>query len=147
RKLMTTVHRDSETADRIIVFTKGAPDVLLARCNRELVGSSPRDLGDERRQEIRSTVDALADQALRTLGVALRSLPVPNDILDSVDASIENDLVFAGLVGMIDPPREEARDAVARAKSAGIRPVMITGDHPRTASVIARELGVATDAR
>jgi Ca2+-transporting ATPase len=147
RKLMTTVHRDTQRTDRIIAFTKGAPDVLLARCNRELIGEDARPLTPDRRAEIEGLVGTLADQALRTLGVALRNLPAHNATAETVDASIETDLVFAGLVGMIDPPREEARDAVARAKGAGIRPIMITGDHPRTASVIARELGVTADTR
>jgi Ca2+-transporting ATPase len=149
RKLMTTLHRDTEATERIVAFTKGAPGVLLARCNRELVGEKPKPLTVERRAEIERTVESLADQALRTLGVAIRylPLPVPNATDAGVDASIEKDLAFAGLVGMIDPPRDEARDAVARAKGAGIRPIMITGDHPRTASVIARELGVTSNAR
>ena len=149
RKLMTTVHRDAERDDRLVVFVKGAPDVLIARCTRELVGEEPRSLTTERRAEIRRTNEGLADQALRTLGVAIRH--VPNDAIaprsGGVDPSIENDLVFAGLIGMIDPPRPEAADAVARAKGAGIRPIMITGDHPRTAAVIARELGIAADVR
>jgi Ca2+-transporting ATPase len=94
--------------------------------------------------------EALADEALRTLGVAIRRLAddvrnAPDE--EGIDESMEQDLVFAGLIGMIDPPREEARDAVARARCAGIRPLMITGDHPRTAAVIARELGIADDAR
>ena len=148
RKLMTTLHRDTEAAERIVAFTKGAPDVLLARCNRELLGENPRPLTAERRGEIERAVESLADQALRTLGVAIRYLPPPLPNAEgAVDSSIEKDLVFAGLIGMIDPPRDEARDAVARAKGAGIRPIMITGDHPRTASVIARELGVTGDAR
>ena len=91
--------------------------------------------------------EALAAQALRTLGDA--GLWVTPDVLadyaDNPDTRVEQGLVFAGLIGMIDPPRKEATDAVARARSAGIRPLMITGDHPRTAAVIAAELGVATD--
>ncbi len=106
-------------------------------------------LTDARREEILRTNDALADDALRTLGVAARWLE--EDALSehtaNPDARIEQGLVFAGLIGMIDPPRPEARDAVARARSAGIRPIMITGDHPRTAGVIARELGIAADGR
>ena len=147
RKLMSTVHRDIEQDDRLIVFVKGAPDVLLARCTAELLGEHPRLLTPERRAEIVRANEALADEALRTLGVAIRILPgdgtTRND--GSVDADIEQDLVFAGLIGMIDPPRVEAKEAVARARSAGIRPIMITGDHPRTAAVIARELGIVTD--
>jgi Ca2+-transporting ATPase len=150
RKLMSTVHRDTERDDRLVVFAKGAPDVLIARCTRELVGEEPRALTPERRAEIRRANDALADQALRTLGVAIRYLPNDHSVRQGgggVDGSIENDLVFAGLIGMIDPPRPEAAEAVARAKGAGVRPIMITGDHPRTAAVIARELGITSDAR
>ena len=148
RKLMSTLHRDAEQ-DRGIVFTKGAPDVLLARCSRELVGDERRPLTEERRRQILDTSEALAGEALRTLGVAGRWLTA-DALADHVahpDARVEHDLVFAGLVGIIDPPRPEARAAVARAKSAGIRPLMITGDHPRTAAVIARELGISADGR
>jgi Ca2+-transporting ATPase len=149
RKLMSTLHRDRERGDAQIVFTKGAPDVLLARCSRELVGEEPRPLTPERRAAIQQTNEDLADQALRTLGVAIRRLAedVPITKERGVEASVEQDLVFAGLIGMIDPPRAEARDAVARARGAGIRPLMITGDHPRTAAVIARELGISVDGR
>jgi Ca2+-transporting ATPase len=148
RKLMSTVHRDTER-DRVIVFTKGAPDVLLKRCSHELVGGEHRPLTPERRAELLHINDTLADQALRTLGVAGRWLPDDVATADSAHLAdrVEEDLVFAGLIGMIDPPRAEARDAVARARSAGIRPLMITGDHPRTASVIARELGIADNDR
>jgi Ca2+-transporting ATPase len=149
RKLMSTVHRDTERDDRLVVFAKGAPDVLITRCTRELVGEEPRPLTPERRAEIRRTNEELADQALRTLGVAIRYLPNDQAVRQGsgVDVSIESDLVFAGLIGMIDPPRPEAAEAVARAKGAGVRPIMITGDHPRTAAVIARELGITSDAR
>jgi Ca2+-transporting ATPase len=147
RKLMSTVHTDADTLERVVVFTKGAPDVLLTRCTEELVGEGRQPLNDARRREILETNDALAARALRTLGVAFRWAPagaVPDDELDD---RVERDLVFAGLIGMIDPPRDEARQAVARAKRAGIRPLMITGDHPRTAAVIARELGISSDTR
>ena len=147
RKLMSTLHRDTEQRDRGIVFTKGAPDVLLGRCSRELVGDERRPLTEERRKEILDTNEALAGQALRTLGVAGRWLTA-DALADHVahpDARVEQDLVFAGLVGIIDPPRPEAKEAVARAKSAGIRPLLITGDHPRTAVVIAQELGISGD--
>ena len=149
RKLMSTLHRDTAERDRGIVFTKGAPDVLLARCSRELVGDDRRPLTEERRRQILETNEALAGQALRTLGVAGRWL-TGGALADHVahpDERVEQDLVFAGLVGIIDPPRPEARDAVARARGAGIRPLMITGDHPRTAAVIAQELGISTDGR
>jgi len=149
RKLMTTLHRDREREQRMVAFSKGAPDVLLARCSRELVGEDARPLTAERRREIELVTESLAAQALRTLAVAMRRLPEDSLYTDqtTIDASLEEDLVFAGLIGMIDPPREEAKDAVRRARGAGVRPIMITGDHPRTAAVIARELGVSDDGR
>jgi len=149
RKLMSTLHRDAGQRDRGVVFTKGAPDVLLARCSRELVGEDRRPLTPERRRKILETNEALAGQALRTLGVAGRWL-TPDALAEHVahpDDRLEQDLVFAGLIGIIDPPRPEAKEAVARARAAGIRPIMITGDHPRTAVVIARELGITADER
>jgi Ca2+-transporting ATPase len=146
---MTTLHRDKERDDRVVAFTKGAPDVLLDRCSRELVGEDACMLTPERHREIRQLIDALADQALRTLGVAIRRIPPegPGSPGSTIDESVEHDLVFAGLIGMIDPPRDEATAAVKRARQAGIRPIMITGDHPRTAGVIARELGVTENER
>ena len=145
RKLMTTVHTDAHNDGRLLVFTKGAPDVLLARCAREQVGTESKPLTDERRAAILRTNDDLAGQALRTLGVAARELPADALDRDEADHRLEHELVFLGLIGMIDPPREEAKTAVARARSAGIRPMMITGDHARTAAVIAAELGIATN--
>jgi Ca2+-transporting ATPase len=149
RKLMSTVHRDADQPEHGIVFTKGAPDVLLARCNREMVGGERRPLIAARRAEILQANEALAGQALRTLGVAGRWL-TPEAFAEQQshpDERLEHDLVFVGLIGMIDPPRPEAKEAVARARRAGIRPIMITGDHPRTAAVIARELGISSDGR
>ena len=143
RKLMSTVHRDAERRDRLIVFTKGAPDVLLTHCSHELVGAETRPLSDERQAEIRAANEALAGEALRTLGVAFRSLPAETSAPEA--EIVEADLVFLGLVGMIDPPRAEVKDAVARAAGAGIRPIMITGDHPRTAEAIAAELGIQAE--
>ena len=147
RKLMTTIHTDAQRQERLLVFTKGAPDVLLARCSRELVGEETKPVSDTRRAEILKVNEELAGEALRTLGVAFRSLPAAAFEPDDVDERVEQDLVFAGLIGMIDPPRAEAKEAVARAKAAGIRPMMITGDHPVTAAVIAAELGIATNGR
>jgi Ca2+-transporting ATPase len=147
RKLMTTVHADAEKGERLIALTKGAPDVLLGHCAYELVGDEARPLSDSRRAEIQISNEALAADALRTLGVAFRSLPAKAAGRDAFDESVEGDLVFLGLIGMIDPPREEAKVAVAKARRAGIRPIMITGDHPKTAAVIAAELGIASDGR
>src|SRR3954470_112794 len=147
RKLMSTVHRDAERPERLRAFTKGAPDILLARCSHELVGDEARALTEARRAEILTANDALAGEALRTLGVAFRSLSSDLSGREAFDQRVEQDLVFLALIGMIDPPREEARDAVSRAKRAGIRPIMITGDHPKTAAVIAAELGIAANGR
>jgi P-type Ca2+ transporter type 2C len=143
RKLMTTIQIETTGEGRIMAFSKGAPDVLLARCSHELVGHDVRPLSAERRAEIINVIEDLARKALRTLGVADRTLPGAA----GGSENIECDLVFAGLIGIIDPPREEARQAVARARGAGIRPVMITGDHPITAAVIARELDISRDGR
>jgi Ca2+-transporting ATPase len=147
RKLMSTIHRDAERPGRLLVFTKGAPDVLLARCTRELVGEEPRPLSEARRAEILQKNEELAGHALRTLGVAGRPLPATMESADAIDEQAEQELIFVGLIGMIDPPREEAKQAVARATKAGIRPIMITGDHPKTAAVIAAELAITTDMR
>jgi Ca2+-transporting ATPase len=132
-----------------ILFTKGAPDVLLPRCTHETFGEERRPLTAERRAEIMAINEELAGDALRTLGVASRRLSAHALEAHAVhpDDDVEQDLVFAGLIGMIDPPRAEARDAVTRARAAGIRPLMITGDHPRTAIVIAQELGITAEAR
>jgi Ca2+-transporting ATPase len=147
RKLMTTVHTDAQKQERLLAFTKGAPDVLLARCSHELVGAQTRPLQETRRAEILRVNEDLAREALRTLGVAFRSLPAAEFEGTEVDERVEHELVFAGLIGMIDPPRAEAIEAVARAKAAGVRPLMITGDHPVTAAVIAAELGIAAAQR
>jgi magnesium-transporting ATPase (P-type) len=142
RKLMSTLQADAERAGGIAVVTKGAPDVLLARCTHEQVGLEVVPLSDDRRRAVLSVVDRLAGDALRTLGVAYRRLD------DSPSAvrpheSLEQQLIFAGVVGIIDPPRDEARRAIAEAHGAGVRVVMITGDHPRTAARIAADLGIA----
>jgi Ca2+-transporting ATPase len=147
RKLMSTAHTDSERREHLVAFTKGAPDVLLARCSWEMVGDAPVPLTLERRAAILASNDELAHDALRTLGVATRLLPHGQSGMNAFDEVIEQDLIFLGLIGMIDPPREEARNAVALAKAAGIRPIMITGDHPMTAAVIAGELGISANAR
>ena len=141
RKLMSTVHADSQRPGQAVVFAKGAPDMLLDRCSHEQVGAELRPLTFARRATIQTMIDTLASEALRTLGTAFRLLP--RGAVDArIDHRIERDLVFLGLVGMIDPPRPEARLAVRTAQQAGIRVMMITGDHPRTAAAIAIELGI-----
>lgn len=141
RKLMTTVHSDAEEG-HLCTFTKGAPDVLLAHCSHEFTGSGIRPLKAVRRAEILAANEALATDALRTLAVACSRLAGDHD--RNFGEETEQELTFIGLIGMIDPPRDEARAAVARAKAAGIRVVMITGDHPKTASVIAGNLGITS---
>lgn len=143
RKLMSTLHTDAAREGDIAIVTKGAPDVLLARCSGELVAGERRPLTPERRQEILAAVDRLANEALRTLGVAFR--PLTDGRAPPEDESIEHDLVYLGMVGIIDPPRAEARLAIDEATNAGIRVVMITGDHPRTATRIAHDLGIGGD--
>ncbi len=142
RKLMSTLEEDAAHAGEVVVMTKGAPDVLLARCAHERLGSAAVPLADARRAQILAEVDRLADQALRTLAVAYRPLGTPD--APAADESLEHELVFAGVVGMIDPPRREARDAIAEATGAGIRVVMITGDHARTAARVAADLGLVS---
>jgi Ca2+-transporting ATPase len=142
RKLMSTVHTDTEQKERLLAFTKGAPDILLARCTQELVGDEIKPLAVERRVEILKNNEELAGEALRTLAVAFRTLPKDAFTQEELDEDVEKELVFLGLIGMIDPPRREAKDAVARAMAAGVRSIMITGDHPKTAIVIAEGLGI-----
>jgi Ca2+-transporting ATPase len=147
RKLMSTVHSDAENDAHLLVFTKGAPDVLLGRCACERVGADARPLTPERRAVIVQANDELAGEALRTLGVASRELPVDALQRREADETLEHEMIFLGLIGMIDPPRDEAKAAVAKARRAGIRPLMITGDHANTAAVIAAELGIADNER
>jgi Ca2+-transporting ATPase len=123
--------------------------MLLERCTHELAGQVARPLTPARRAQILGVTEALAAEALRTLGAAFRPLD-PGDSAGTSTGSadeFERDLVFLGLIGMIDPPRPEARAAVERARAAGIRPILITGDHPGTAVAIARELGIASNDR
>ncbi|WP_238136783.1 cation-translocating P-type ATPase [Variovorax sp. JS1663] len=141
RKMMSTIQRDREHADELVVITKGAPDVLLDRCTRARVGSDVVELDEPLRARILAEVGTLSDAALRTLAVAYRPLGPGKDPL--ITESLERDLVFAGTVGIIDPPREEAAAAIREARRAGIRVIMITGDHPRTAARIATDLGIA----
>ena len=150
RKLMSTVHEDVERESQRVLFAKGAPDVLLPRCSHELVGGEPAELQPARRDALLRANESLADQAMRTLAAAYRHLDRDahrGADAARVDESAERGLVFLGLIGMIDPPRAEAHDAVRRAREAGIRPILITGDHPRTAAVIAAELGIAPDGK
>ena len=136
RKKMTIIRQD---AGLFGVFVKGAPDILLNDCSMIEEGGSVRALTDGDRTKVLQANNELADQAMRVLAFAVRSL---DDLPEAIDArSMENNLTFLGLMAMIDPPREEVKAAVAECKQAGIRTVMITGDHKNTAVAIARQLG------
>lgn len=138
RKLMTTVHKEAE--GRYLVAVKGAPDVLLGRTKEVLLFDEVKPMTDEEKQKILDNNKDMAKQALRVLGMAYKYVDaVPENMESEI---VENDLIFAGLVGMIDPERAEAADAVRVAKEAGIRPIMITGDHRDTAEAIAGRLGI-----
>jgi Ca2+-transporting ATPase len=135
-KRMTTVH---ETPNGSVAYAKGAPEVVLEACMRQLTASGETALDGAGRESLLETARQMASEALRVLAVARRS-----------GATLENaerELTFLGLVGMIDPPRPEAKAAVRTCEEAGIRPVMITGDHPLTAEAIAREIGLLADGR
>ncbi len=140
RKMMSTIVLDHEHDDAPLVITKGAPDVLLDRCTRVRVGMEIVELNAARRAQILADVDTLSDAALRTLAVAYRLL-APDEHQKTAE-SLERDMVFVGTVGIIDPPREEAAVAIREARRAGIRVLMITGDHPRTAARIAADLDI-----
>jgi Ca2+-transporting ATPase len=150
RKRMTTVHHlgrydptvlaGLEIGDhRYIAFTKGSVDGLLGLSNQVWVNGQARKMDDGFRVRIEAANERLAKKGMRVLGVAFR---VMDQIPEVIQTDLEQNLTFVGLFGMIDPPRAEVRDAVAVTKSAGIRTVMITGDHPLTASEIARQLGI-----
>lgn len=157
RKMQTIIARDKANADALTAYAKGAPDVLLAHCSRIAVNGNVRTLTEGERQEILAHVERLSSEAYRTLGQAYRPLDVQrvtdiegirldasghvDDIAEQSDV-IEKDYIWAGMVGIIDPPRTEVRDSIAEAHRAGIRTIMITGDHPLTAARIATDLGI-----
>jgi magnesium-transporting ATPase (P-type) len=138
--MMSTIARDHEQGDALVIITKGAPDVLIDRCTRLRVGMDVVPFDAARRLRAQADVGTLSDAALRTLAVAYRPLAADEDPQGSV--ALEQDLIFVGTVGIIDPPREEAGVAIRLARRAGIRVIMITGDHPRTAARIAADLGI-----
>jgi Ca2+-transporting ATPase len=154
RKRMTTVHKVSSSADEAeapwccepyVAFCKGAVDGLLELSSEVWAGDEALPITEELRQRIDAANDRLALEGQRVLGVAFR--PIPADLREASESELEQNLTFIGLIGMIDPPRPEVREAVEICKTAGIRPVMITGDHPLTAQQIARELKITTNGR
>ncbi len=140
RKLMSTVH---PVGGRLRVMVKGAPDVLLGRCTHILSGAAPADMTAADARRVSDANAAMAERALRVLGCAYKDIDaLPGELSTQ---TLESGLTFVGLVGMIDPPRMEVKDAVAECYAAGIRPVMITGDHKLTAVAIAKELNIFRD--
>lgn len=137
RKLMSTIHKEADGT--YFVAVKGAPDQLLKRVTRIEINGEIRPITDADKQAILTTNKDLAKQALRVLMMAYKTT---NEIPTLESAVVESDLIFSGLVGMIDPERPEAAEAVRVAKEAGIRPIMITGDHQDTAEAIAKRLGI-----
>jgi Ca2+-transporting ATPase len=140
RKMMSTIERDRERGGEVVLITKGAPDVLIERCTRARVGTEVVAFDAALRARALADVARLGDEALRTLAVAYRPL-APNEDHDRAP-HLERDLIFVGTVGIIDPPRPEAAAAIRQARRAGIRVLMITGDHPHTAARIAADLGI-----
>ncbi len=140
RKMMSTVHW---AGTAFVQYTKGAPDALLSRCTHYAEDGKILPMTDAKRQEILNSNKAMADRALRVLAVAKRDWA--EKPADNAPEYLEKNLVFLGLTGMIDPIRPEVKAAIAECRSAGIRAVMITGDHRDTAVAIAKELGIITD--
>lgn len=138
RKRMTTIH--SAPGGERFAYVKGAPEIILKRCAHFLEDGNVKDLTEKKRRKILEINGKMASKALRVLGVAYRKLP--GDLKVFAEGSVERDLIFVGLVGMIDPPREEVKEANRLCEQAGIKTVMITGDHKLTAVAIAKELGM-----
>ena len=136
KKRMTTIHA---TSNGRIAYSKGAPEIILEACAHEIADSGESPLDSNRKEAILAMAQQMADQALRVLAVAYKP--------DAIKEDAEQRMMFLGLLGMIDPPRPEAKDAVRTCEQAGIRVVMITGDHPLTAQAIAHELGILKTGR
>ena len=141
RKRMSTVHQSKE--GKKLVFTKGAPEIILERCSSIHENGTPQRLLLNKKRQIYEINEKMATQALRVLAVAYKEIPDSTNDFD--EKTLESDLIFLGLIGMIDPPRTEAKIAVKRAKQVGMKPIMITGDHKLTAVAIATEMGIYED--
>ncbi len=141
RKMMSTIH---DLGGSFVQYTKGGPDVVLARCDYYYENGEAKPMTEEKRAEIMAANKAMADRALRVLAVAKRDWA--EKPADNTSEFLEQELVFIGLTGMIDPVRPEVKAAIEECRSAGIRAVMITGDHKDTAVAIAKELGIISDA-
>jgi len=140
RKRMTTIHRTPE--GELVAYVKGAPEILMERSNGLLVGDSVRTVTVEDLKKNREEMDSMAAEALRVLAFAYKQLPDDYDLTDLDVEEVEDDLIFVGMQGMIDPAREEVPLAIRTAQEAGIRSIMVTGDHRITAVAIAKEIGI-----
>ena len=140
RKMMSTDHN---SADGIVQFTKGAPDEILKKCSHIDINGEVFEMNDEYREKIAAENTRMGNKALRVFAVAYKKYTSAPTVFDS--ESLEYDMTFIGLTGMIDPVRPEVKDAIVECRGAGITPIMITGDHINTAKAIARELGILTD--
>lgn len=140
RKMMTTFHKNY-IPDKIVSFTKGAPDIVIKRCKYIYINGEMRVFDEESRRKVLDVNNIFAKDALRVLALSYREFnSLPKDLSSD---NIENEMTFVGLVGMIDPPRPEAKEAILKCKEAGIKPIMITGDYKETAFAISKELGIA----
>ena len=140
RKMMSTVH---SKGNEFVQFTKGAPDEILKKCTHIDVDGEVYEMNDEFRGKIMEENTRMGNKALRVFAVAYKTYDVAPETFDS--ESLEFDMTFIGLTGMIDPVRPEVKDAIVECRGAGIKPIMITGDHINTAKAIARELGILTE--
>ncbi len=136
RKRMTTIHTAGSNK---VAYMKGAPEIVLEKCSHILLNGTVQKLSSEQRVELQKVTEAMALQALRNLGFAYKELPSNKAVFDE---TIEEGFIFVGIMGMIDPPRNEVKDAIAICRQAGIRVIMITGDHKLTATAVAKELNL-----
>ncbi|MCX6709926.1 MAG: HAD-IC family P-type ATPase, partial [Candidatus Woesearchaeota archaeon] len=144
RKLMTTIHasvQGGKSKGKVFSYVKGAPDVIIRRCNYILISGKIRRMSEKDRKEIIDANEKFASGALRVLGFAFREFH-GKETKENIEKNAENSLVFVGLQAMIDPPREEVKEAIEKCRTADIRVIMITGDHKTTAIAIAKELGI-----
>ncbi|MHA1269660.1 MAG: calcium-translocating P-type ATPase, SERCA-type [Candidatus Helarchaeota archaeon] len=141
RKMMTTIHKSSN--NKTIAFVKGAPEEILKRCNRKLENNEISELSNKEKTEKLNINEDMTEKALRTLAFAYKEVDLSKLSETEIDPShIEKDLIFVGIVGMIDPPRKESKNAIQECKNAGMKAVVITGDHKATATAIANELNM-----
>ncbi|MBI2135702.1 calcium-translocating P-type ATPase, SERCA-type [Candidatus Woesearchaeota archaeon] len=143
RKMMTTVHKEGTAKGKFISFTKGAPDIIVHQCTKIYLDGKIKKLDAKSKNKIIATNELFAQNALRVLGFAFKPVTNAKNAKNLSEKELEKDLIFLGLQGMIDPPRQEAKLAIEKCKTAGIKVIMITGDHKITAQAVGRELGLA----